>query len=444
MILLINPDVPPDSPWGLSRMLPPLGLAYIAATLEEAGFKVSIHDNYLLRNSIEEIKSIIMKANPDFVGISCNSINYWKGIEIARAVKDVNPECCVILGGPHPTCMPEGVLRHREVDYVVLGEGEHTMLELVNNYRGNSLKELEIPGIAHRKDGGICTHSRKFIDNLDQVPMPARHLLQMQKYDRKIEYIDTEPVDILNVVRGCPFNCKFCETKEIWGSKSRYFSPARVCNEVEHLMKNYGTKGVYFIGDNFTIDKRKTEEICCAFIKRGLDIKWACDTRVDLLNEELLNIMKKSGCETIWFGVESGSPRILQKINKGITIDQIINAFKLCRKVGIKTACSFLMGIPGETIDDMKASLELAKKLDPDWCQFNVYIAVPGSELYNEVIREKLYSRMDGYTAYVKTEDFSYETVLELQKTFHKKIHRTPKRIIKGITRKIALKLFKS
>lgn len=439
MILLINPDAPPDSPWGFSRKLPPLGLAYIASTLEAGGFRVQIHDNYLLRNSINEIKALVGKADPEFVGVSCNSINYSRAMEISKAVKEVKPECHVIVGGPHATCLPESILEHEEVDYVIVGEGEQAMLELIRNYRGGDSTEMRIPGLAYRTAEGIHVNQSRFIEDLDQVPLPARHLLNMDKYDRKVEYIDAEPVDILNVVRGCPFKCRFCETKKIWGDRSRYFSPMRVADEVEHLVERYGARGVYFIGDNFTINRAKAMEICRGLIERGLDVKWACDTRVDLVDAELLSEMKKAGCETIWFGVESGSQRVLKILNKGITVDQAVKAFKLCREVGIKTACSFLMGVPGETLADMKLSFRLAKKLKPDWCQFNVYVAVPGSELYDEVVREKLYSHIDGFAAYVKTEDFDYKRVIELQRIFHKKMSRTPKRMLKGLVKKFKL-----
>lgn len=438
MILLINSDSPPESPWGFSRMLPPLGLAYIASTLEKEGFQVNIYDNWLMRKSAGEIKNEVEKLNPEIVGISCNSVNYKKCIEISRAVKEADPECKIVVGGPHPTYMPESMLEHPEIDYAIIGEGERAMLELVKCIMdGASLRSLsKIPGVAYKIRETFRVNPPKFIANLDEIPLPARHMLQMNRYCRKIEFLEAEPVDIVNVVRGCPFSCAFCETKEIWGQVSRYFSPSRIVEEIEHLVNVYGTRGVYFIGDNFTINEKITREVCKLLIKRKLNIEWVCDTRVDLVSRDLLKVMKDAGCRTIWFGVESGSPRILQKLNKGITLEQAVKAFKLCNEVGIQTACSFLMGIPGEKVEDMEETFKFARTLNPDWCQFNIFIAVPGSKLYDEVVQKNLYSHRDGFVTFVKTDDFDYESLLRIQRKFHKKFNRTPDRVFRRIHKK--------
>lgn len=445
MILLINPDSPPESPWGFSRRLPPLGLTYIASTLEKAGFQVNIYDNCLMRKSVNEIKNEVKKLSPEIVGISCNSVNYKKCVEISKAVKDVVPECKVIVGGPHPTYVPGSVLKCPEIDYAIVGEGERAMLELVRCIKdGATIQSIaKIPGVAYKIGEKFKVNSPEFIDDLDEIPLPARHLLQMNLYDRKFELLEVEPVDIMNVVRGCPFNCSFCETKEIWGHVSRYFSPSRIVEEIEHLANTYGTKGFYFIGDNFTINEKVTRAVCELLIKKELDVEWVCDTRVDLVSRNLLEIMREAGCRTIWFGVESGSPRILQKLNKGITLEQAVKAFKLCKEVGIRTACSFLMGIPGEKVEDMEATFKFAKTLNPDWCQFNIFIAVPGSKLYDEVVQGNLYSHRDGFITYVKTDDFDYQSLLKIQRNFHKRFNRAPKRVLRRMYRKFCA-IFKS
>jgi len=437
MILLINPEPPKTSPWGLSKMLPPLGLAYIAGMLEKHGFKVQIFDNYLYEKPLKYIQRMVEKLNPEIVGIGCNSLNYRKCVETAKAVKEANPNCRVVVGGPHPSYMPETMLQHKQIDYVVVGEGERAMVELATLLlRGESEKVKDIPGIAFKQNGKIVRNEPVLIDNLDEIPFPARHLLPMNQYDRTINFLSVKPVDTMNVVRGCPYNCKFCETKRLWGSRCRYFSPLRVVKEIEHLKDNFGSKGVYFIGDNFTINSSKTIEICRLIRERGIDIEWTCDTRVDLVSREILVEMKKAGCRTIWFGVESGSPRILKEINKGITLEQILHAFKLCKEIGISTACSFLLGVPGETYKDMEMSFKLANKLDPDWCQFNIFIAVPGSKFYDEILEKKLYSHIEDFIAYVKTEEFDYKHLIEIQRKFHLNFYRSPKRIVKRILKR--------
>ena len=432
LILLINPNLPANSPWGPSKLLPPLGLMYIAAALEKGGYDVKIFDNYLFKKPVEHIKLLAEKLSPEIIGISCNSVTYRNCVKIARAVKEAVPESKVVVGGPHPTYLPETLLRHEEVDFAVIGEGETAMVELAKSLvDGDGLDLENIPGIAYKRGNEIVKNLQLFIENLDSIPLPSRHLVPLHKYDRKMDFLDVAPVDTMNVVRGCPFNCSFCETKKIWGSNPRFFSPRRVLEEIEYLITNYGSKGIYFVGDNFTINKKWTRTLCSLIRKHKLDIEWVCDTRVDLVSRDLLKAMRNAGCRTIWFGVESGSPRILKKLNKGITLSQAIQAFKLCKETGIKVACSFMLGIPGETLEDMYATLRFAMKLNPDWCQFNVFVACPGSALYKEVTEKGLYDRKDDFLLYVKTEDFDYESVLRVQKYFHQKFHRNPVRIIR-------------
>ncbi len=215
-------------------------------------------------------------------------------------------------------------------------------------------------------------------------------------------------------------------------------------DELNHLVSNYGTKGIYFVADNFTIQKKRTIRLCKEIRKSELDIEWICDTRVDLISRDLLKEMKEAGCRTIWFGVESGSPRILKKLNKGITLHQVVQAFKLCREEGIQIACSLMLGIPGETINDMKATFNFAKKLDPDWCQFNIFVAYPRSDLYDEIMAKGLYDRAEDFVKYVKTEDFDYELVLKIQRQFHKEFNRSPKRILRKIRREGLLSVLKT
>jgi anaerobic magnesium-protoporphyrin IX monomethyl ester cyclase len=437
LILLINPAPPPNSPWYIGQKVPPLGLAYIAAALEKEGFHVEIVDNYLLEKPIDYIKQTVRRLGPQIVGITCSSVTYRGCVEKAKAVKEVVPSCKVVVGGPHPSCMPESMLQHPEIDYVVLGEGERAIVELATNTvkcEDDSVIAA-IPGIAYRHKGKMIKKAPRFISDLDEISYPARHLLPMHLYDRTIEFLSVKPVDTMNVIRGCPFNCTWCNVKELWGQTCRAFTPIKVVEEIDHLVNDYGSKGIYFVGDTFTIQKRNTEKICRLVKKHKLDIEWVCDTQVNLLSRELLKIMKDAGCRTIWFGVESGSPKILKKINRNITLEQAVHAFRLCREEGIKTACSFMLGIPGETAKDMKATFKFAKKLDPDWCRFNIFIAYPGCSLYEEILQKGLYDRVEDFQAYVKTEDFNYESLLEVQRRFHKSFHRSPKRVLRKIRR---------
>ena len=422
---------PLKSPWGMAGRLPPLGLAYVAAALEKAGFQIEIFDNYLLEKSIEEVKVEIKKRAPEIVGITCSSLTYERCVETAKAVKDALSSCKVVVGGPHPSYMPQTMLQHAEIDYVVIGEGEQAMVKLASSLMKNGSDTAKIPGIAY----GKTKNPPEFTVDLDQIPFPARHLLPMRMYDRKIPYLNVEPVDTMSIIRGCPYSCAYCETKELWGNTCRTFTPQRIIDEIEYMVKTYGTKGIYFVGDNFTINKKKTLELCELINKNKIEIKWVCDTRANLVSQELLHEMKAAGCQTIFFGVESGSPRILEKLNKNITLQEVADAFALCRKERIQTAASFMLGIPGETFNDLDATFKFAKQLNADWCQFNIYVACPGSKLYDEVIRDGLYDQMDNFLARVKTKEFDYDMLLKVQRQFQSSFNKSPVRLIRIIKR---------
>lgn len=428
---------PSNAPWYLGKRLPPLGLAYVAASLERAGFRVEMLDNYLLKMPDNELKSYVQRIKPDIVGITCGSATYRCCIETAKVVKEVSPSSKVVVGGWHPSYMPDSMLQHQAVDYAVIGEGERAMVELTKHItKSDDAKALEdIAGIAYRHGSDIVKNAPRFISNMDEIPFPARHLLPMHLYDRTIEFLKAKPADVMSVARGCPFNCAFCETRKLWGSVCRAFSPVRIMAEVNYMVEKFGTRGIYFINDNFTIKKKETMAFCDLMKKSGLDVEWACDTRADLVSDELLSKMKGAGCKTIWFGVESGSPRILKRINRNITLEQTETAFKLCRRNGIKIAASFMLGFPEETLSDLEATLKFAKRLDPDWCQFNIFIACPDSSLYQELLESGSYDKLDDFLLSVKTADFNYESLLKIQRRFLREFNRSPKRTLRRIRR---------
>jgi anaerobic magnesium-protoporphyrin IX monomethyl ester cyclase len=429
-------EPPSGAPWYLGKKLPPLGLSYVAGALEKAGFQVEVLDNYMLKKPLQEVQELVKKLSPEIVGITCGSATFRRVVETSKGIKEVCPTCKIVVGGWHASYVPDSILELPDVDYVVMGEGEHAMVQLASSLiRGKGDAIPLIAGVGYKTGERIVKNAPEFIKNLDDVPFPARHLLPMHLYDRTIEFLSVKPADTMSIVRGCPFNCAFCETKKLWGNTCRTFSPQRVVDEIEYLMKTFHSRGVYFINDNFTIKKKVTEEICDLIVKRNLDVRWACDTRPDLISLELLQKMHAAGCETIWFGVESGSPRVLEKLNKGITLEQTEEAVKLCRKAGIQVACSFIMGVPGETVADMEKSLNFALKLDPDWCRFNIYVAYPDSVLYEKVKQEHLYDREEDFLLYVKTDDFDFESLKKIQSRFHMTFSRSPKRIMRKIRR---------
>jgi anaerobic magnesium-protoporphyrin IX monomethyl ester cyclase len=436
-VLLMTTAPPENAPWILGRRLPPLGLAYVAAALEKDRNLVEVLDNYLMKKSLDEVKQMVTTKKPQIVGITCGSATYRKCLETAKALKEADPACKVVVGGWHASYAPDSLLEHTEIDYVVVGEGEEAMTQLSRQIASGTDAQgaTTIPGVGFRRNGEFVKNPPKFISNLDRVPFPARHLLPMNEYGRRIEFLDVEPVDIMSITRGCPYNCAYCDIEKLWGKKCRIFSPPRIADEVKHLVDRFDSKGVYFISDNFTILKKETLEFCGLMKKEKLDVQWVCDTRADLLSRDLLRNMRQAGCRTIWFGVESGSPRIMDIVNKGITKEQTIAAFKLCREEDIQVACSFMIGIPGETEKDMEDSLRFAKQLNPDWCGFNIYVAYPGSILYEEILQKHLFDRQEDFLFYVKTADFDFEKLVKIQRRLLQSWNRSPKRILRKMKR---------
>jgi radical SAM superfamily enzyme YgiQ (UPF0313 family) len=434
---------PSNAPWFHGKRLPPLGLMYVAAALEQAGHEVQMLDNYLMQQSTEEVQQLVLKLQPSIVGITCGSATYKKCVETARAIKQVTPGCKIVVGGWHASYMPESLLETSEIDYAIMGEGERAITDLVTflvkeDYFGAST----VAGVVCRSSSGVIKNDPKFI-NMDELPFPARHLLPLEKYDRNIEFLKAKPADVMSISRGCTFSCGFCETKKLLGNINRQFSPQRVMDEVNNLVTKYNTKGIYFINDNFTMRKNQTAEFCDLLIKSKLDLEWVCDTRVDLVNQEILNKMASAGCKTIWFGIESGSQKVLNHINRNITLEQIEEAIKMCRKAGIQIACSFMLGMPSETKEDLLTSYRFADKLDADWCQFNVFIAYPDSPLWREMLETGKYTQLDDFLYSYKIGEFDYGELMRIQKQFFKDYHRAPKRILKRIQREGVLNFAK-
>lgn len=444
-VLLMTTAPPEKDTWYHGKRLPPIGLMYVASSLEKAGFEVQMLDNYLQNKPLKEVKQLIADFSPSLVGITCGSATYKRCVETAAAIKEAKPDCTVVVGGWHSSYLPDTLLSHPEIDYVVMGEGERAMTKLADALIAGDLEAASaVAGVACRGPDGNIRNPPVYIENMDEIPYPARHLLPLEQYSRIVEFLNAKPADIMSISRGCVFSCGFCETRKLWGNICRGFSPRRVIGEIEDLQRRFGTKGIYFINDNFTLRKEKTKELCRLMIERNLGLEWVCDTRVDLVDDELLELMSKAGCKVIWFGVESGSPKVLKRIGRNTTPAQVEEAFNLCKKHGIKTACSFMIGLPDETLADMEESLKFAKKIDPDYCQFNIFIAYPDSRLYNELLESGNYTQLDNYLLSVKSDEYDFESLKAVQWRFFKSFHMAPKQILKRAKREGLLKFAKS
>jgi len=374
-ILLINPK---PSVWNAPRV-PPLGLGYVASSLEQAGHSVSIWD------------SAVDETGPDFsgfqlVGATAATTQVKEAWRMLARAKSSG--CLTMLGGPHATCLPEESLS-KGVDFVVRQEGEKTVVELADRLSSNAVP-VGIQGMSWKKGGLVINEpDRPLIGDLDSIPFPAHHLFpDLHNYTSPQPLISRRsPALGIFTSRGCPFGCVFC-FKGVFGRSFRARSPENVVAEWEVLVGKYGVKEIAVQDDAFNTDEKRALEICRLIIKKGLVIPWSTPNgiRADLATPELLAAMKESGCERVAFGVESGNELVLKSIDKRINLSQVEDAFKSARRVGLKTMAFFMFGNPGEDRQAMEDTIKFAIKLNPDLAQFTLATPYPGTRL-NEIVR---------------------------------------------------------
>jgi len=402
-ILLISPPLTGSFSAGIFTIKVPLGLAYIASYLEKQEYHTEIldcmayyeeiekkdDDNYRVGLSEKDIIRKIKNFNPDIVGISCSFTVYEKdSIEVAKLVKQ-NSNALVVLGGAHSSANPGSVLKSKYVDVVVRGEGEVVFSDIVKNFR-NKKKINSIRGtIVRERNNKIKVNKpAEYIQNLDEIPFPARHLLPMERYlnhpQNSIANMRKPTTEIITS-RGCPFDCIFCSIHTVWGKKWRARSPKNVVDELESLYKKYNIREFRFFDDNITWNKKRMMEICNEIIKRKLNIKWDTPNGVALatLDEEVLKKMKESGCYKAVICIESGCEETLKFIRKPLTLDLAKKIIKICNKLGLWTWSAFIIGFPDETKEDIQKTIDFAKKSGLNFSTFFIAQPYPGTEMYD-------------------------------------------------------------
>lgn len=355
----------------------------IAAVLEEKGHQVKILDLTALGLSGNSISRLISGETPDIIGITAMTPNINSAINVARQAKEVNDDIVVVLGGAHATLFPIETLRLvPEVDIVIHGEGEETMAELVETLEKGEVVSPQTLGVAYRENREIrFSQKRPYISDLDCLPYPSFHLLPMNKYRLHPPHGKQSPSIPILTSRGCPNRCIYC-SKSVFGNKYRANSSKYIVDEIVFLMEKFNAKEITFYDDVFTLDQKRIYGLCDELDKRGIEIPWTCETRVNLVNRDLLERMNRSGCYLIAYGVESGNQTVLNNLKKDITVEQANHAFELTHSVGIQTIAYFMLGSPGETPETINETIELAKKLDPDFAQFSISTPFPGTELF--------------------------------------------------------------
>src|SRR5262245_53523109 len=354
----------------------PVGLGNINAVLRSAG-----HDARLAnfsRSTWENVRRTLRRFRPRILGISLFTFNRGAVLKLARVARQVDPGIFIVAGGPHATHLAESVLsRHPSVDAVAIGEGEETLRDLARALdAGEDLRQ--VAGLAFREGGRIVrTPPRPVVSDLDQLPHPAAHY-ESFGVDRFAQF------EFLITSRGCPARCTFCSTPEFWGTRLRYRSVDHVLDELRFLQERFGHVTVSFRDDTFTVDKKRTIELCRRILASGLHLLWDCQSRVNAIDEERLLWMRRAGCQHIQFGVESGSRSILDKLNKGIHLDQVVQACALTRKVGMDISLYLITGVQGETEEDIRATLRLIRRVRPHDGIVSPLVVYPGTALYEE------------------------------------------------------------
>ena len=373
-VVLINP------PQFTGYSQPPMGLGLLAAILERKGYQVVVVDANALTLKPEDIIPYVADAN--IVGLTAMTPTINATISIAHHLKQANPDLTIILGGAHATLLPEETLGTApEIDTIVRGEGEETIIELLQALEYKQPLD-NISGISYRRDGKvISTPARSTNVDLDSLPFLAYHLLPWRRYKPHPPHGRALPFAAIITSRGCPYKCSYC-SKPIFGNKFRGQSPGRVIEELAYYKERFGIKEIAFYDDVFTLNKKRAYAIADEIIKRELKIHWTCETRVNLVDKELLRHMKQAGCYSIAYGIESGSQEILNSLDKDISLEQAEEAVRLSQEVGLQTIGYFMIGSPGESPQTIRQTIQFAKKLKLDFAQFAVTTPFPGTKLY--------------------------------------------------------------
>ncbi|MGE0065438.1 MAG: radical SAM protein [Methanobacteriales archaeon] len=396
-VVLLNPQDKTAVKNKLGLSLPPLNLMYLAASLEKASFSVKIIDDDLKRWGSERIANIIEKLNPLIVGVTATTATIKSSLEYIKTIKKLLPDVLTVIGGPHPTFLPLDTLKSlKELDVVVIGEGEETITELAEKYEKKDKKGLEeVKGIAYRKGSKLkINEPRPLIKDLDRLPFPARHLIPFHEYETS-----NEEAGGMITSRGCVYSCEYCSSSLIMGKKFRFRSPENVVDEVEELVYKYGLHDIAFLDDTFMLHRRRAQAIADEIKARGIDVNFVTSSRVDMVKRPLLEKLKSAGMSTIYYGVESGSQRILDLMKKGITLQQAKDAVKTAKNVGIDVIASFILGYPGETPEEMDKTIDFSIKLDPDYSQYSILTPFPGTPIYYKLKKDGLLEEdWDKYT----------------------------------------------
>jgi len=405
-ITLINPKLKTWSP----NIYPPLGLCYIAASLERAGHDVGILDMNSHRVSDKAMVEQISQS--PLVGIGGLVTEYAEVVRLVKVVKGADENKIVVLGGPLATTHSEELLVASGADVAVVGEGEQTIVELLGAIKQGSSKEL-IKGIVYRDEVRVVAHPHRELEtDLDSIPHPARHLLDMSQYST--HHFTTFGIKVpkmksstMITSRGCPYRCTFCD-RNTAGLKWRARSPEDIVSEMRELRDDYDIHGFVFNDDTFVVNRKRVLDFCSLLKKELPDVSWYCNGRVNLMDEEMIEAVAGCGCVGLAYGIESGNQEILDSIHKQITLEQVERITALTKEHGIHATGYFMLGILGDTRQTIQETLDFAEKLDLDFYGFGITSPIPGTEMYAQAVEKGLVEKNK------RLEDWSFHAQMNL------------------------------
>lgn len=377
----------------------------------------------------------------DYIGVTFLTPSFAQAVKIATLAKRKRPNAVLICGGPHVSSLPQQTLEQTPFDIAVIGEGEKTIVEIAE---GRPFGSIE--GIVYRQGRRIVANpARPPLNDLDESPFPAWHLFDLQRYQSPRIICRRSRVGSMETSRGCVFGCVYCN-KSVFGRTFRAKSPERAVYEMEYMLR-CGFEEIHIADDGFSTDLGRAKKICDLIVKKGLKFPWALQNgiRADRVDAELFKKLKKAGCYRVAMGVETGNERVLKEINKGLTLTQVRKAFKLAKKAGIETYAFLMFGLPGDTEETMRETIEFTKELDPDYPKAAITIPLPGTPMFKALQQAGAIKTYDweAYNQQTKTElykhpNLEWKTIYEYYSKFYKELYYRPKYVWKRIIKDIA------
>jgi anaerobic magnesium-protoporphyrin IX monomethyl ester cyclase len=443
-ILLVHPYVPMSLQYGTryhwaGAVLPPLGILYVAGVLEQEGYEVHILDANAQAMETAAVLEHVKQLKPDVMGMTGTSLSYTENLRIAEGIKAWMPDLPIVLGGVHAQGLPEACAATGLFDYVIPGEGELTFLKLVKALEnGNSVEP--VGGIYFMKDGEVInTGAGELVENLDDLPFPARHLLHdMNSYHQKAFAYRKMPNTSIFTQRGCPFGCIFCSSSQqfrtLFDKKVRAHSVDYVRREIEELVNRWGVREVYFADDTFNLLEDRVFEICDMFQTHFPNLTWSCNFEANIASKKMMKALKDAGCWLIQIGVETGNEEVMKTIKKGIKLEQVSRVCEMAAKEGLAIKTSFILGNPSETRETVEETIQFAESLPAHYITFSLMAPLPGSPFWDTAgdygeFDKTAFDKFSMVGSNFIPNGLTSEFLQQKQKEAHKRVFLRPKMI---------------